>query len=215
MRAANGAIEKVVITDDVEIKVIGNQPAKGICGSGLMDAVAEMIKAGVIEPGGRLLSPEDAGHLSPALQKRLGNNEEYGAYFILAYQEDNLGEEVVLTQKDIRELQLAKAAIAAGIQVLLDQLNLTVQEIDEVLLAGAFGSYINKYSALGIGLLPPTEPDKIKSVGNAAGTGARMALISQEIRREAEKVARRVKHLELSCREDFQDRFVKNLSFKN
>ena len=213
MRAAKGAIERVVIKDDVEIKVIGNQPAKGICGSGLMDAVAEMVRVGVIEPNGRLVSQEDAGHLPTNLRKRLGSNDELGTYFILAFPEDGLGEEVVLTQRDIRELQLAKAAIAAGIQVLLEQLGLTIQEIDEVLLAGAFGSYINKFSALGIGLLPAVDPDKIKSVGNAAGAGARKFLVSQEMRREAEKVARRVKHLELSCRLDFQDRFVSCLSF--
>jgi uncharacterized 2Fe-2S/4Fe-4S cluster protein (DUF4445 family) len=213
MRAAQGAIERVVIKEDVEIKVIGNQPARGICGSGLMDAVAEMVQAGVIESNGRLLTREKAGHLPSTLQERLGTSEEYGAYFVLSYPENGLGEEVVLTQKDIRELQLAKAAIAAGIQVLLEQFDLTAQDIDEVLLAGAFGSYINKFSALGIGLLPPISPDKIKSVGNAAGAGARKFLISEEIRREAEIVARRVKHLELSCRADFQDRFVSLLGF--
>lgn len=214
MRAANGAIERVIINDDdVEIKVIGNQPAKGICGSGLMDAVAEMVRVGVIEPNGRLLTREKASDLSPALQKRLGSNEDYGAYFVLSFAEDSLGEEVVLTQKDIREMQLAKAAIAAGIKVLLEQLNLSAQDIDQVLLAGAFGSYINKFSALGIGLLPPIEPDKISSVGNAAGAGARKELVSQDIRREAEKIARQVKHLELSCRADFQDQFVSSLNF--
>jgi len=214
MRAAKGAIERVVINDDdVEIKVIGNQPAKGICGSGLMDAVAEMVRVGVIEPSGRLLTREDSGDLSPALQRRLGSSEEYGAYFVLSFAEDSLGEEVVLTQRDIREMQLAKAAIAAGIQVLLEQLNLSAQDMDQVMLAGAFGSYINKFSALGIGLLPSIDPDKIISVGNAAGAGARMELVSQEIRREAEKIARQVKHLELSCRSDFQDRFVSSLSF--
>lgn len=213
MRAANGAIEKVVINEDVEIKVIGNQPAKGICGSGLMDIVAEMGRVGIIEPTGRLLTREDAKELSPALQKRLGSNDEYGAYFVLSFAEDSLGEEVVITQKDIREMQLAKAAIAAGIQVLLEQLELNPQDIDQVLLAGAFGSYINKYSALGIGLLPAIDAEKITSVGNAAGAGARMELISQEIRREAENVARRVKHLELSARADFQDRFVNSLGF--
>ncbi|MGI6684181.1 MAG: ASKHA domain-containing protein [Bacillota bacterium] len=213
MRAAKGAIERVVIKDDVEIKVIGNQPAKGICGSGLMDAVAEMVQAGIIEASGRLLSKENAGHLPPGLQKRLGSSEDLGAYFILAYKEDSLGEEVVLTQRDIRELQLAKAAIAAGIQVLLEQLNLTIQEIDGVLLAGAFGSYINKFSALGIGLLPPIDPDRIYSVGNAAGAGARKFLVSKEMRQKAEKVARQVKHLELSARADFQDRFISSLSF--
>lgn len=212
MRAAHGAIEKVKIDDDVSLQVIGNQPAKGICGSGLMDAVAEMVRVGIIESGGRLITKEDGAHLAPALQQRLGSDDS-GAYFVLAFADDNMGEEVVLTQKDIRELQLAKAAIAAGVRVLLTQMDLHENDIDEVLLAGAFGSYINKFSALGLGLLPPISPEKIKSVGNAAGTGARKALISQDMRREAENIARRVKHLELSCRLDFQDMFVNSLGF--
>lgn len=215
MRAADGAIEKVTILEngEVEIGVIGNQPPKGICGSGLMDVVSEMARAGVIDSTGRLCTAENPGDLPPALQKRLGSNEEYGPYFILSFAEDNMGEEVVLTQKDVRELQLAKAALAAGIQVLLQHFNLSAQDLDEVLLAGAFGSYINKYSALGIGLLPAIDANKINSVGNAAGTGARMELISQEIRQEAEKVARRVEHLELSTRADFQEYFINCLSF--
>lgn len=214
MRAASGAIEKVSINgDDVQITVIGDQPAKGICGSGLMDAVSEMVRAGVIESNGRLRTTENPGELSPAMQKRLGRNDEYGAYFVLSFAEDSLGEEVVLTQKDIRELQLAKAAMAAGIDILLEQLHISAQDIDQVLLAGAFGSYINRFSALGIGLIPDVDPEKIKAVGNAAGAGARIALVSKDIREEAEKIARQVKHLELSTREDFQDLFVKALNF--
>ncbi len=215
MRAADGAIEKVTILEngEVELGVIGNQPPKGICGSGLMDVVSEMARVGVIESTGRMRTQEDPGDLSPALQKRLGSNEEYGPYFILSFAEDNLGEEVVITNKDIRELQLAKAALAAGVQVLLQHFELTVQDLDGVMLAGAFGSYINKHSALGIGLLPPVDADKINAVGNAAGTGARMELINQGIRLEAQKVARQVEHIELSTRLDFQEYFVDRLSF--
>lgn len=212
MRAASGAIERVVINNDVGLKIIGQAPAEGICGSGLMDAVSEMVRVGIIEANGRLISRDEAGHLSPALQQRLASDDS-GAYFILAFLQDSQGEAVVLTQRDIRELQLAKAAIRAGIQVLLDQKGLNYQDINNVLLAGAFGSYINKYSALGIGLLPPISPDKIISVGNAAGAGARKTLISQEIRQEAETIARQVTHLELSCRRDFQDQFVSSLGF--
>lgn len=212
MRAARGAIEKVKIENDVKLQVIGNLPAKGICGSGLIDAVAEMKRVGIIEPNGRLISRSDAVNLSQALQGRLGADDK-GAYFILAFPGESLGEAVVITQKDIRELQLAKGAIRAGIQVLLEQSSLSCQDIDEVLLAGAFGSYVDKFSALQIGLIPPVPPHKINSVGNAAGTGARKILVSKDVRRKAEMIADKVIHLELSCRTDFQKRFVDFLGF--
>jgi len=213
MRAASGAIEGVKIDGRLQIKTIGNVKAKGICGSGLMDAIAELVRIGVIEPGGRMISREEAAHLPPDLRSRLGSDES-GTFFILAFSEEAQDEAVVLTQKDVRELQLAKGAIRAGIQVLLEHMSLTHRDIDQALLAGAFGSYINKASALGIGLLPPIPGEKIKSVGNAAGAGARMALISKDIRERSTRVARNVEHLELSGRMDFQGYFVEYLSFK-
>ncbi|MGI6552686.1 MAG: ASKHA domain-containing protein [Bacillota bacterium] len=212
MRAQAGAIEGVTIDEDVSLRVIGDVPAKGICGSGLMDAVAELVRHGIIEKGGRLLAKEEGKHLPPALQKRLGLWEG-NSCFILATEEETGGDPVVLTQKDVREVQLAKGAIRAGIQVLLDQLGLTAAELDEVLLAGAFGTYLNKKSALEIGLLPPVDPAKIRAVGNAAGAGAVMALLSAEIREKAVKVAAGTEHLELSARRDFQEEFLEALYF--
>jgi len=214
MRAALGAIEKVTIGDDVLIETIGGHKARGICGSGLIDAVAEMVKAGIIDPGGKIIAPDQAGHLPPGLLKRLGR-EESGTYFILAFPEDTaLDGSVKLTQKDVRELQLAKGAIKAGIQILLAEQGVTLDDLDQVLLAGAFGNYINPASALAIGLFPPVKPDKIESVGNAAGLGAQMALLSESMREEAENIARAVKHIDLSSHKDFQKLFIDALGLK-
>ncbi|WP_206811921.1 ASKHA domain-containing protein [Paradesulfitobacterium ferrireducens] len=213
MRAATGAIEKVKIDKDVHLSIIGNAPAKGICGSGLMDIVSELVKEGIVDESGRMLSREQAVHLPQALQMRLDHNAVYGNHFILAA---NPGSEpVVITQKDVRELQLAKAAIYAGIEILLKEAGLRANDLDQVLLAGAFGSYIDKRSALALGLLPPVAPDKIISVGNAAGAGAKLALLSRHLRAEAEDLARRVTHVELSTRQDFQEFFMKAIGFQS
>lgn len=213
MRAAEGAIEGLEITnDDVVLKVIGDTPIKGICGSGLIDAVAEFVRVGIVDNSGKMSKKDEADHLPPFLRKRLGNTGQ-GNYFFLSSAAEAGSEPIVLTQKDIRELQLAKAAVRAGIQVLLNEANLTYEEIDDVLLAGAFGSYIDKESAVTLGLLPPVPAEKIKSVGNAAGAGAKLALLSSEIRLRGIKVAKEVRHIELSSRADFQDQFVKMLSF--
>lgn len=212
MRAANGAIEKVKIDDDVHLSIIGNAPAKGICGSGLMDIVSELVKAGIVDESGRMLGRDQADHLPQALRMRLDRNSVYGNHFVLA--SDSGSEPVVITQKDVRELQLAKAAVYAGIEILLKEAGLSWEELDQVLLAGAFGSYIDKESALALGLLPPVAPEKIVSVGNAAGAGAKLALLSAELRQEAGELARRVTHVELSTRQDFQEYFMNALGFK-
>ncbi len=212
MRAAAGAIEKVRIADVVDLQIIGDVPAKGICGSGLLDAVAELLRVGVIDPTGRIINPDQADFLPAWLLPRLGCDDR-GSHFILGMGDQVQEEPVLLTQKDVRELQLAKGAVRAGIEILLAEANLSLVDIDQILLAGAFGSYINKDSALAIGLLPPISPEKIVSVGNAAGTGAKLALLSNEVRRKAVVVSQQVKHVELSTRLDFQERFMDALGF--
>jgi len=213
MRAAAGAIEGVRVDGDVHLRVIGDVPARGICGSGLVDAVSELLRAGIIDSGGRMMTRDSARGLPAALRDRLGGDEG-GGFFVLASREDTGGKAVVLTQKDVRELQLAKAAIRAGIEILLAEEGLTAGNIDRVLLAGAFGSYIDKAGALALGLLPPVPPERIVSVGNAAGAGARLAVLSAEARRRAVALAREVRHVELSARPDFQERFIDCLSFR-
>ncbi len=215
MRAADGAIEAVRIEDgEVILKVIGDAPPRGICGSGLIDAAAALLKAGVLEPSGRLVDPETSGaHLPPSLKARLRPGKG-GFEFILAGKEIAAGgEDIVLTQPDLRELQLAKGAIYAGLQILLKDVGLTEADLDEVLLAGAFGNYIRKESARAIGLLPAIPLEKITPVGNAAGRGARMALLSKKERARAEALLDLVEHVELSARRDFQEAFIKALAF--
>lgn len=213
MRAQAGAIERVTIeAEEIHYQVIGGTKAKGICGSGLIDAVSEMVRQGILEPSGRLAPPDKREHLSDFLKGRIiGSGGQ--ARFVIATKEETEGVEVYLTQKDIREVQLAKAAIRAGIQLLLDDAGLSYEELDEVLLAGAFGNYIDRNAALGMGLLPEVEVEKIRAVGNAAGTGAKMALLNKELRQLSVEIAKKAEHLELSSRTDFQAAFLKSLNF--
>ncbi len=212
MRAADGAIEAVRIEEgEVVLEIIGNAAPRGICGSGLIDAAAALLDAGVIDPSGRLVDPETTGaQLPPQLKSRLRRGKG-GFEFLLA---GKGSEEILLTQSDLRELQLAKGAIYAGLQILLKEAGLTESDLDEVLLAGAFGNYIRKESARGIGLLPGLPLEQITPVGNAAGRGARMTLISKTERARAFALSDLVEHVELSTRPDFQDAFIKALSFK-
>jgi len=215
MRAADGAIERVKITDDVELAVIGNTKPIGICGSGLIDAIAQMAEAGVIYESGRIVNvPEDMAKLPPKIQERIRQGEG-GFEFVIAWGKDSgSGEDVVLTQKDIRELQLAKGAILAGIKILMKEMGIGLEQLDRVLLAGAFGNYISKESALQIGLLPNVPVEQIKAIGNAAGNGAKMVLLSKEERKKAVTLAGLSEHLELSTRSDFQDEFIDALAFE-
>jgi len=209
MRAANGAIEKVEITDDVYIEVIGNVKPIGICGSGLVDAVAELVNVGIINKGGRMLSPDEAPDLPSAVKDRIVEGQ-HGLDFVL-YKAENPADNVNLTQKDIRELQLAKGAIYAAIKILIKELGVEFKDINRVLLAGAFGNYIQVKSAKTIGLLP-CELD-VEQIGNAAGVGSRMVLASDKEKKRADYIADKVKYLELSSRPDFQDEFMMALGF--
>ncbi len=211
MRATEGAIERVWIDQgEVKVQVIGGGPAIGLCGSGLLDAVAQMRRSDVLNDSGRLISPERAEPaLPPRLAQRLvGNGASDG--FILARRGRR---PVVLTQSDVRELQLAKAAIRAGISILLKEFGIEENDISEILLAGAFGSFVNPASARAIGLVPPLPIERITAVGNAAGQGAVMALLSTDLRHEATRIARFAEHVELSARPDFMEQFVEDLAF--
>ena len=204
MRAATGAIEGVKIQDgEVILSVIEDEKPVGICGSGLIDCVAELLKAGIITEKGKLLSREEAEEagLPDSLSKRLLGGES-GKIFILYADEE--GHEIYITQKDIREVQLAKGAIRAGVQIMMQELGLEDSHLNNVFLAGAFGNYIKKESALTIGLLPAVSRDKVISIGNAAGAGACMALLSKSSLEEANRLAEEVNHIELAEHPDFQ-----------
>ncbi len=214
MRAAEGAIESVSIDGDVKLEVIGNVLPRGICGSGLIDAVAEMLRAGIIDPSGMFhKSDSDAIGLNYLLQERIRRGEN-GYEFVLAPRIfSGINEDIVITQMDIQELLLAKGAIYAGIQVLLKEMGTTECEITEILLAGAFGNYIKKESALAIGLLPKLPLNHIHSIGNAAHDGAKLTLVSKTERARALSLAHRAEHIELSTRPDFTEEFINALSF--
>jgi uncharacterized 2Fe-2S/4Fe-4S cluster protein (DUF4445 family) len=210
MRASDGAIEGVRIDDDVHLQLIGNVARPiGICGSGLVDAAAELVRVGLVDASGKLIRPEHArGHFCDALVNRLVETDGIRA-FLLSEPEDN----IVLTQPDIRALQFAKGAIAAGVDVLMQQLGIVAGDLHEVLLAGSFGSYINPASARTIGLVPWVPVERIIAVGNGAGEGAKIALLSFREREAAGRIPEFIEYVELSSRAEFNDIFTVALAF--
>ena len=210
MRAAPGAIERIRIdpvTRGGSFKVIGEERwrpetpitgAKGICGSGIIDGVAELHRAGIIDKSGRFRTKID----TPRLRLKNGKPE-----FVIAWREEtSLNEEIVIDQQDVRSVQLAKAALYAGAKLMMKRLG--IAKLDRVVLAGAFGSYIDKTAAMRLGMFPDCDLDRVDSVGNAAGDGARIALLDREKRIEAETVAGQVEYLELTIETDFQREFL-------
>ncbi|MFC1861174.1 ASKHA domain-containing protein, partial [Chloroflexota bacterium] len=210
MRAAPGAIEKIEIdkdTKEVRFKVIGREEwntespdigAKGICGSGIIDVVPQLFIAGIIDHTGRFKKEQD----SPRF--RSGDD---GPEFVIAWaNEASIGQDVVICQKDVRNIQLAKAALYAGAKIMMRHLG--ADKLDKVILAGAFGSYIDRISAACLGLFPDCETENIYAVGNAAGDGARIALLNADKRKEADEMARQVVYIELTVEEDFDKVFM-------
>ncbi len=214
MRATTGAIEGVTITEDaVALQTIEDAPPIGLCGSGLIDAVAQLYKRGLMDATGRMRSADELRASVPAsLTSRLISVDGVRA-FVLATPEETGGRAVLFTQKDVRQLQFAKGSIASGIQVLMKVMGVTAADLQEVMLAGAFGSYIHPDSARMIGLVPPVLVSRIRAVGNAAGEGAKIALLSYREREAAEAMPERVEYIELSGREDFNDIFMSVLGF--
>lgn len=203
MRGAPGAIDSVAIEGDLNFTTIGNESPRGICGSGLVDAVAEMLRVGVLEPSGRIRSPEEFN--GPGSLKARIVEGESGYDFVLT-------EGIRITQKDVRELQLAKGAIRAGIEVLRREMGVEDGEL-RVFLAGAFGNYINRNSALRIGLLPPVDEEKVVPVGNAAGEGAKLVLRSRRELERAQEIARKVRYVELSARPELMELLTEYMLF--
>ena len=216
MRAAPGAVEGVKISDeDVLLQVIGDVAPVGLAGSGLVDAVAAMVAAGLVDASGRLVAP-DAPEVPPGLATRLRQVGQERV-FLLAFRNDEPTDDpagwLYLSQRDIRELQFAKAAIATGWMLLLEEQGLTDADVAQVLLAGSFGSYLSPASAVRIGLVPDVALLRIVSAGNVAGEGAKMALLSLRERAAAQALLEEVHYVELSDRADFNDRFVDRLAF--
>ncbi|HHY83506.1 MAG TPA: DUF4445 domain-containing protein [Clostridiales bacterium] len=214
MGGVRGAINKIEINEDgICHSTIGDQPAIGICGSGIVDAVAQMRRTGLVDPYGRILSADEASESLPAaLVTRIGQYSGKPSFTITG-KEEGAANEIFITQKDIREIQLAKAAIAAGIQILMQEKQLSFNDIKKVYLAGGFGNYINHDHAMEIGLLPSELKGKIVPVGNAALTGAKMIVKSRGYMEVAERITKMTKYIELSSRWDFQEIFVENMEF--
>ncbi len=215
MRASAGAIESVKTSgDDVTLEVIGDAEPLGLCGSGLVDAVAGLLDAGLLDPSGRFVDDGRAREIAPGLAPRLLTLGDERV-FVLHWSGDRAKPEpaVYLTQRDVRELQFAKAAIATGWALLLEDAGISENEVQQVLLAGSFGSYVSPASATRIGLVPALPVLRIVSAGNVAGEGAKMALLSVRERAGAMALLEEVNYVELSDRADFNDRFVDRLSF--
>jgi uncharacterized 2Fe-2S/4Fe-4S cluster protein (DUF4445 family) len=213
MRAAPGAIEKIKIKDgEIFIKTVDDAEPVGICGSGIIDVMAEMLGVGLINFKGRLASKDDyeKNHPGSPLAERLINTED-GREFILVYKEG--GENIVVTQKDIREVQLAKGAVAAGISIMLNRMGKTTEDIHKIIIAGAFGNFIHKESAVAIGLIPSLPMNHIISAGNTAGAGVSMALMSDAEMELAKSIPKNVEHIELASCSEFQDEYMKALAF--
>jgi len=214
MRAAKGAIEKVIIDGDVRLNVIGSHRPRGICGTGVIDAIAALLDAGIIESTGRMLPPDELpGSLGDELRARVTEEGGQACFALATAEESDVDGSICLTQRDVREVQLGKGAISAGASIILREYGASADDLDRVLLAGAFGNFIRARSALRVGLLPPVPRHKVEFIGNAAGTGAKMVLAGKRCRADAEAIAKETEYIELGGRPDFQMEFAEAMMF--
>ena len=213
MRGGAGAIDKVSVENGrFTIHTCGGGPAKGICGSGLVDAVRVLLQEGAIDVTGRLLPPEEFSGC-PSIAERLRSGEK-GAEFILASAGESLtGYPLTLRHSDVRSLQLAKGSICAAIRTLLDENGVAAGELESLVLAGGFGNYLDKESAIAIGLLPQIDPDRILPAGNGAGTGAIQALVSSDQLARAKEIAAMAEHTELALSARYQMNLMDAMMF--
>jgi uncharacterized 2Fe-2S/4Fe-4S cluster protein (DUF4445 family) len=204
MRAAPGAVEYVTLAGgDVRVQTIGGKPAVGICGSGILDAVAALRSAGVINRAGRLQQAH------PRVQPW----RRHSAFVLVPAAETGNGRDLLVTRRDVNEIQLAKGAIRAGVEVLLREAGLTHEDLIDFVVAGAFGTYLDIQSAVTVGMFPPLPLSRFRQVGNAAGTGARQMLISAERRALVEEIAARMDYVELTTHAAFTDIYMTAVMF--
>jgi uncharacterized 2Fe-2S/4Fe-4S cluster protein (DUF4445 family) len=213
MRAALGAIDRVTIDGtDVKLHTIGDAPAQGICGSGIIDAIAALLDARIIDWTG-LIDVDGRDRLAPALRDRVVMRGEDRLVILARAGEAGTTQEIALSQEDVRQVQLCKGAIASGIAMLQRVAGVRETDVHELMLAGGFGNYLGIESALRIGLIPAVPADKVRYVGNAAALGAQLALVSEAERARAETLARSIEHVSLAAHPDFQDVFVDCMNF--
>jgi uncharacterized 2Fe-2S/4Fe-4S cluster protein (DUF4445 family) len=203
MRAQPGAIDRLAVGEDLHVHTIGEKAPRGICGSGVIDVLGEFRRLGIIESSGRFADHEDLAHLPATITDRLREN----AVVLVWAKDSGTGQDILFTQQDIREIQLVKAAIYAGVATLLEKLGKSFDDLDGVLIAGAFGTYINREHAINIGLIPDIGAEKLTFLGNAAGAGAKMALISVLEFAAILTAADDVDYVELAGDETFRDNF--------
>src|SRR5213083_2123473 len=212
MRGALGAIDRVTVDDDLHVHTIGEADALGLCGSGLIDLLAGLLDASVIDWTG-LIQVEGRAALPPKLSERVVMRGEERQVIILRPGEAGARAEIVLTQDDVRQVQLAKGAIASGVLMLQHVAGVPDARVAELMLAGGFGNYVSIASALRIGLIPPLPAERIRYVGNAAALGAQLCLVSETERQRAERVAARIEHVSLAAHPDFERIFVDAMNF--
>jgi uncharacterized 2Fe-2S/4Fe-4S cluster protein (DUF4445 family) len=204
MRASPGAIEKVYLGGEaVSYKTIGDSEPIGICGSGILDAVSQLYLSGVLDRGGRIQKGSHSG-----VVEKDGRLE----FVLVPKNEDRSRQEISITQKDVREIQLGKAAIQAAIETLMEAEGISEKDIHKVIIAGAFGSYIDISNAVAIGMLPSLPLNKFHQVGNAAGIGAKLFLLSLKERKEVGDLLSRVRYLELASMKKFSKAFTRACS---
>jgi len=214
MRATDGAISKVVINEGIEVNVIGGGRPSGICGSGLVDAIAELLNAGIIDETGRIVEPQrQPEHVEASLADAVTEMDGQPAVVLVGADRSKTGQPLALTQRDVREVQLAKAAVRAGVEVLCRHYGVDMEDVVRILLAGGFGNFIRRSNAQRIGLLPPVPTRRIEFVGNAALAGAKVALVSRSFRREGELISKKTEYVELANRRDFQSLFAEFMMF--
>jgi uncharacterized 2Fe-2S/4Fe-4S cluster protein (DUF4445 family) len=212
MRGAAGAVDRVAVEDDVRVHTIGDAAPQGICGSGLIDLLAGLLDAGVVDATG-LIQVEARDGLPPGLRDRVVMRGEERQVIVLRAGEQGAAREIVLTQDDVRQVQLAKGAIASGVAMLLHVAGVGTDRLSELMLAGGFGNYVSIRSALRIGLIPPLPGDRVRYVGNAASLGAQLALLSEAERARAESIAATIEHVSLAAHPDFEQIFVDCMNF--
>lgn len=199
MRAANGAIERLqLINGQITYETIGEIPPVGLCGSGILDAVAQLYLAGIVNKDGRI-----------STHSRVRTHERQREFVLISEEERGSSPAITITQKDVREIQLAKGAIRSGINILLQEKGYSEKKIKKVIIAGAFGSYVNVRSVVDIGMLPSLPLDHFQQVGNAAGIGAKLVQLSAGKRAEAQAIAHRVSYIELAAASHFQEIFFR------
>jgi uncharacterized 2Fe-2S/4Fe-4S cluster protein (DUF4445 family) len=210
----NGAIDKFKVEKTISYTTIGREKPVGICGTGLVDIVSELYRSGIVDETGRLETDiSDRSDFDPDMQDRIVNIDGMNAFLIADQKTTGNQKEIAITQKDIRELQNAKAAIAAGIKVLAKRAGISLNDIEKVYLAGGFGSYISIESALNIGLIPLELTGRVETIGNAAGIGAIEVLLSKESLETTEVIKKKIEYIELSACKEFNDFFIDSMMF--